>query len=118
MTRRSCGHIFSPWLKFKGGKGIAVAIGCLFVTFGPIPAIIELAIFAVLVVTTKYVSVGSMAAALACPLLSLWVFWGNWIAVLFCSVTGLTVFWAHRGNLARLREGTENRIGSKKKQEN
>ncbi len=112
------GHIFSPWLKFKGGKGIAVAIGCLFVTFGPIPAIIELAIFAVLVVTTKYVSVGSMAAALACPLLSLWVFWGNWIAVLFCSVTGLTVFWAHRGNLARLREGTENRIGSKKKQEN
>lgn len=112
------GHIFSPWLKFKGGKGIAVAIGCLFVTFGPIPAIIELAIFAVLVATTKYVSVGSMAAALACPLLSLWVFWGNWIAVLFCSVTGLTVFWAHRGNLARLREGTENRIGSKKKQEN
>ncbi len=112
------GHIFSPWLKFKGGKGIAVAIGCLFVTFGPIPAIIELAIFAVLVVTTKYVSVGSMAAALACPLLSLWVFWGNWIAVLFCSITGLTVFWAHRGNLARLREGTENRIGSKKKQEN
>lgn len=112
------GHIFSPWLKFKGGKGIAVAIGCLFVTFGPIPAIIELAIFAVLVATTKYVSVGSMAAALACPLLSLWVFWGNWIAVLFCSITGLTVFWAHRGNLARLREGTENRIGSKKKQEN
>ena len=112
------GHIFSPWLKFKGGKGIAVAIGCLFVTFGPIPAIIELAIFAVLVVTTKYVSVGSMAAALACPLLSLWVFWGNWIAVLFCTITGLTVFWAHRGNLARLREGTENRIGSKKKQEN
>jgi len=46
------------------------------------------------------------------------VFWGNWIAVLFCSITGLTVFWAHRGNLARLREGTENRIGSKKKQEN
>jgi len=112
------GHIFSPWLKFKGGKGIAVAIGCLFVTFGPIPAIIELAVFAVLVATTKYVSVGSMAAALACPLLSLWVFWGNWIAVLFCSITGLTVFWAHRGNLARLREGTENRIGSKKKQEN
>ena len=112
------GHIFSPWLKFKGGKGIAVAIGCLFVTFGPIPAIIELAIFAVLVVTTKYVSVGSMAAALACPLLSLWVFWGNWIAVLFCTITGFTVFWAHRGNLARLREGTENRIGSKKKQEN
>lgn len=41
------GHIFTPWLKFKGGKGIAVAVGCLFVTFGPIGALIELAVFAV-----------------------------------------------------------------------
>lgn len=109
------GHIFTPWLKFKGGKGIAVAIGCLFVTFGPIPSILELLIFAVLVVATRYVSVGSMAAALACPFFALWVYWGNWPAVLFCSIAGLTVFWAHRGNLARLRAGTENRIGSKKK---
>jgi len=108
------GHIFSPWLGFKGGKGIAVAIGCLFVTYGVVPSIIELLIFAVLVVATRYVSVGSIAAALACPLLSLWVFWGNWPAVLLCSIAGLTVFWAHRGNLARLREGTERRVGSKK----
>lgn len=108
------GHIFSPWLGFKGGKGIAVAIGCLFVTFGAVPSIIELLIFAVLVVSTRYVSVGSIAAAIACPFLSLWVFWGNWPAVLMCTLAGLTVFWAHRANLARLREGTENRIGSKK----
>ena len=105
------GHIFTPWLKFKGGKGIAVAIGCLFVTFGPVAAIIELAIFAVLVATTRYVSVGSMASALACPLLALWVFWGNWPAWAICSIAGLTVFWAHRGNLARLRAGEERRIG-------
>ena len=105
------GHIFSPWLKFKGGKGIAVAIGCLFVTFGPVGAIIELAIFAVLVATTKYVSVGSMASALACPLLALWFFWGNWLAWAFCAIGGLTVFWAHRGNLARLRAGEERRLG-------
>lgn len=105
------GHIFTPWLKFKGGKGIAVAIGCLFVTYGPLPAIVELAIFAVLVVSTKYVSVGSMAAALACPVLAFWLFWGNWPAAILCSITGLTVFWAHRGNLARLRAGTESRIG-------
>jgi glycerol-3-phosphate acyltransferase PlsY len=108
------GHVFSPWLGFKGGKGIAVAIGCLFVTYGVVPSIIELLIFAVLVVATRYVSVGSIAAALACPLLSLWVFWGNWPAVLLCTIAGLTVFWAHRGNLARLREGTERRVGSKK----
>ena len=109
------GHIFSPWLGFKGGKGIAVAVGCLFVTFGPIGAIIELLIFAVLVVVTKYVSVGSVAAAGACPLLALWFFWGNWIGWLFCAVTGLTVVWAHRGNIQRLRDGTERRIGDKKR---
>lgn len=105
------GHIFTPWLNFKGGKGIAVAIGCLFVTFGPIGAIIELAIFAVLVAITKYVSVGSMASALACPFLALWIYWGNWPAWAICTLAGLTVFWAHRGNLARLRAGEERRLG-------
>ena len=109
------GHIFTPWLKFKGGKGIAVAIGCLFVTFGVVPSVLELTIFGVLVVLTKYVSLGSMAAAIACPFFALWVFWGNWPAVLFCTIGGLTVFWAHRGNLKRLLAGEERRIGDKKK---
>ena len=61
------GHIFSPWLGFKGGKGIAVAVGCLFVTFGWQGACLELLIFAVLVIATRYVSLGSVAAAVACP---------------------------------------------------
>ena len=108
------GHIFSPWLKFKGGKGIAVAVGCLFVTFGPLGAIVELAIFALLVVATKYVSVGSIAAAAACPLIALWLLWGNWAAIALCAITGLTVVWAHRENIGRLRSGTERRIGKKK----
>ena len=105
------GHIFSPWLGFKGGKGIAVAVGCLFVTFGPVGALLELAIFVVLVPLTRYVSVGSMAAALACPFFALYFFWGNWAAWVLCAIAGLTVFWAHRGNLARLRAGEERRLG-------
>ena len=105
------GHIFSPWLGFKGGKGIAVAVGCLFVTFGPVGALLELAIFVVLVPLTRYVSVGSMAAALACPFFALYFFWGNWAAWALCAIAGLTVFWAHRGNLARLRAGEERRLG-------
>ena len=105
------GHIFSPWLGFKGGKGIAVAVGCLFVTFGPIGALLELAIFIVLVPLTKYVSVGSMAAALACPFFALYFFWGNWPAWAMCAIAGLTVFWAHRANLARLRAGEERKLG-------
>lgn len=109
------GHIFSPWLKFKGGKGIAVAVGCLFVTYGVVGACLELAIFIVLVVVTRYVSVGSIAAALACPFFSLYFFWGDWLAVALCSLAGLTVVWAHRENFKRLLAGTENRIGSKQK---
>lgn len=111
------GHIFSPWLKFKGGKGIAVAVGCLFVTYGVIGACLELAIFIVLVLVTRYVSVGSIAAAGLCPFFALYFFWGNWPAVILCSLAGLTVVWAHRENIKRLLAGTESRVGDKKKKE-
>lgn len=109
------GHIFSPWLKFKGGKGIAVAVGSLFFTFGPVGALIELAVFIVVVALTRYVSAGSLAAAVACPFVSLWIFWGEWPAWVLCVVAALTVIWAHRANIGRLRSGTESRIGGKKK---
>lgn len=108
------GHIFSPWLGFKGGKGIAVAVGCLFSTFGPVGALLEIVVFAVLVVATKYVSVGSIAAAVACPFFALYFFWGNPVSFVLCLLVALTVIWAHRENIARLRAGTESRIGSKK----
>lgn len=108
------GHIFSPWLGFKGGKGIAVAVGCLFMVFGPVGALLELALFGVLVAATRYVSVGSIAAAAACPFFTLYYFWGDWVTVVLCTITALTVVWAHRENIARLRAGTERRIGGKK----
>ena len=108
------GHVFSPWLKFRGGKGIAVAVGCLFVTFGWLGAVIELLVFIILVVVTRFVSVGSIAAAVACPFLALWMFWGSPYAVVACAVVGLVVIWAHRGNIKRLLNGTEPRIGSKR----
>lgn len=111
------GHIFSPWLGFKGGKGIAVAVGCLFMTFGFVGAWLELGIFIVLVLATRYVSVGSIAAAAACPFFSLYFFWGNWFSVALCTIAALTVVWAHRANISRLLAGTESRIGSKKKQQ-
>ncbi|MBX9033294.1 glycerol-3-phosphate 1-O-acyltransferase PlsY [Gordonibacter massiliensis (ex Traore et al. 2017)] len=114
------GHIFSPWLKFKGGKGIAVAVGCLFVTFGWVGACLELLIFIVLVVATKRVSIGSIAAAVACPFFAAYYFLIVTfapLAWLFCTIAGLTVVWAHRENIKRLRAGTENRIGDKKKKE-
>ncbi len=109
------GHIFTPWLGFKGGKGIAVAIGCMFVTFGPVISFAELGIFAVLVITTRYVSVGSIASAFACPFFSLYHFWGDPLAICLCTLPALVIVWAHRANIARLRAGTESKIGSKKK---
>jgi glycerol-3-phosphate acyltransferase PlsY len=107
------GHIFSPWLAFKGGKGIAVAIGCLFVSFGWLAAVIELLVFAVLVLLTRFVSVGSVAAAIICPFLALWLFWGDWLAVGLSVVLAAAVIWAHRGNIQRLLRGTEPRIGGR-----
>ena len=105
------GHIFCPWLGFKGGKGIAVAVGCLFVTYGPLGAIIELAIFAVIVIATKYVSAGSIAAAAACWPLACFFFWGHPLAIAMCCLAAGVVIWAHRENIVRLKEGTERKIG-------
>lgn len=93
-----------------------MAVGCLVSTFGLTGTILELIIFIVLVATTKYVSVGSIAAAFACPFFSLYFFGGNVIAIVLCFIAAFTVIWAHRANIARLRAGNENKIGSKKTQ--
>lgn len=110
------GHIFSPWLHFRGGKGIAVAIGALCMTFGPLGAFIEVfCIFAPLVLITRYVSVGSIASAALCPAIACFLFWGQWPAIVLYGLTGATVVWAHRANIKRLMAGTESRIGAKKR---
>ncbi len=107
------GHVFSPWLGFRGGKGIAVAIGCLFITYGPYPAIVELVAFVLVVMLTKYVSAGSIAAAAICPILAFIIFGNDIPAALMCSAGAIIVIWAHRENIARLRAGTERKIGEK-----
>lgn len=109
------GHIFSPWLKFKGGKGIAVAAACLVFVYGPMGFLIEIAVFALGIALTRCVSVGSIAAAAVCPLLGLYYYWGQWVPWLIILATACVVVWAHRANIQRLRAGTENKIGSKKK---
>ena len=108
------GHLFSPWLKFKGGKGVAVAGGCLFVLFGWLPGAIEIFIFATVVLVSKYVSLGSLCAAAACPIIGAILFWPEPVVVALCIVACVLVFWAHRENIQRLRTGTERRVGKKK----
>jgi glycerol-3-phosphate acyltransferase PlsY len=109
------GHIFSPWLGFKGGKGIAVAGGALFFVFGPIGGVAELVVFAIAVAATRYVSVGSLAAAVLCPLQALYFYWGHPLAWVLILAAAVTVVWAHRANIARLRAHNENRLGASKK---
>lgn len=108
------GHIYSPWLKFHGGKGIAVAIGALFFVFGPLFAILELVVFGVLVAITRYVSVGSIAAAIVCPFFAFYLYWPNVAAAIAISIGALLVLFAHRANIVRLINHNENRIGQKK----
>lgn len=110
------GHIFSPYLKFHGGKGIATGVGILFGFYWPL-ALIHLAIFIVLVAITRYVSVGSIATAALVPVTVFLTQSGIPLpALAVWAILGWSVVFAHRGNIARLRAGTENKLsfGSKK----
>lgn len=66
------GHVFSPWAGFKGGRGVATSLG-VFLALLPIPALLGLAVWIVLFAITRRVSVGSLGAAVAYPLLVLWL---------------------------------------------
>lgn len=111
------GHIFSPYLKFHGGKGIATGVGILFGFFWPL-AVVHLAIFIVLVAITKYVSVGSIVTAALVPLTVCIAMPGIPVpALALWALLGWTVVWAHRANIDRLRKGTESKLsfGSSKR---
>ena len=109
------GHVFSPWLKFKGGKGVAVAGGSLFILFGWVFGAAELAIFGLVIVVSKYVSLGSLCAAAACPVIGCFLFWGQPVPIVCCLAACILVFWAHRENIGRLRAGNERKVGQAKR---
>jgi glycerol-3-phosphate acyltransferase PlsY len=109
-----CGHVFSPWLRFKGGKGVAVAAGCLIVGLGWQYFLVAAGTFVGLTLITRYASVGSVAAAVAVPFLAFGASRGELAYTALALASASLVIWAHRGNIARLRAGTERRIGVKK----
>jgi acyl phosphate:glycerol-3-phosphate acyltransferase len=106
------GHVRPLWLGFgKGGKGVATA-GGVFLALAPIETGLALAAFALTLLASGYVSLGSMIAAVLLPVL---LFIRDGVSPLFivCSVIALFVFWTHRANIERLRQGTENRFGKR-----
>ena len=110
-----CGHVFSPYLHFHGGKGIAVGVGVLFGWFWPL-ACAHLAIFIVLVAITKFVSVGSIATAALVPVTVTLTFpYSSLGCKLLMSAMGVIVVWAHRGNIKKLLHGKESKLSFTKR---
>ncbi|MBB1090547.1 glycerol-3-phosphate 1-O-acyltransferase PlsY [Rhodopseudomonas pseudopalustris] len=105
------GHLFPVWLKFKGGKGVAVYIGVLLGLFWP-AALVFCVLWLATAYTTRYSSLSALVAAFITPIF-LWWFGHPTMASLFAVLT-LLLFWMHRENIKRLQSGTESRIGEKK----
>lgn len=103
------GHVFSPFMKFRGGKGIATGLGVLIALFWPAAAIASLG-FALVVFLFRIVSLASFAAMVA-ALVSFWLF-GQTTDFWFFGVPAVMLaFWAHRSNWRRLLQGQEPRFG-------
>jgi glycerol-3-phosphate acyltransferase PlsY len=119
------GHTLSPWIRFKGGKGVATGFGAL-VAMWPVltvPAALALVLWCVLVLVFRMVSLASMVSAVSVPCTVLVTALaangatGVRDAVPFLAASGLIalfVVWKHRANIARIRVGTESRVLEKK----
>ncbi len=117
------GNLYSVYIGFKGGKGVATSTG---ITLGIFPyftltALLGVAIFLVVLGIWRYISLASIVSAAAFPviygLLGWWMGWdvlGAQLPLLiFAIVVAMLIIWRHRTNIARLRAGTENRVGAK-----
>jgi glycerol-3-phosphate acyltransferase PlsY len=118
------GHMFSMFLRFKGGKGVATSAGVVLglYPYFTLAGIAVIGVFVIVFLATRYISLGSMVAACAFPVLYFaigklrhWPVTGDQLPLLaFSIVMGALIVWKHRTNIARLRAGTENRVGSRK----
>jgi glycerol-3-phosphate acyltransferase PlsY len=108
------GHVFPIWLGFKGGKGVATALG-VFLALAPLAALCALGVFIVIFAITRYVSLASILAAAMMPLFCLlWMPDRSPIFVGGIIFIALLVIAKHHANISRLKQGKESRFGSKK----
>src|ERR1044072_1857253 len=102
------GHIFPVWLGFRGGKGVATGVG-IFLVLTPIALLCAGVVFIAIVLLTRFVSLGSITAAVLIPVLVWWQ--SDSQSLLIAAIVGAAlIVFAHRGNIQRLASGTESRI--------
>jgi glycerol-3-phosphate acyltransferase PlsY len=107
------GHAKPLFLLWKGGgKGVATAAG-MFAALAPLPLLIAVGVFAVVLWRTGFVSAGSLSAATALPLLLALSSGPRSPLTIAATLIAAFVFWSHRTNIVRLRDGTEHRFGRK-----
>ena len=107
------GHVFPVWLRFKGGKGVATALGVFCVLF-PAAILVALAIFILVVAITRYVSLGSILGAIAFPAAAYFLQSTDAMSLVLASSVSLIVILKHHQNVRRLLSGTESRFGAAK----
>lgn len=109
------GHVFSVWLRFQGGKGVATAAGVLFALDWRIGAAV-LVVWLTVVVVSRYSSLAALAAALFAPVATYYIL-GAGPMLLATLAMGAVLVWRHAANIRKLLRGEESRIGDAKKDE-
>lgn len=106
------GHVFSVWLRFKGGKGVATAAGVVFAIDWRVGLAVLLA-WVTVAVATRYSSLASITGALLAPLFTWYVLGAGPVFLATCAMCAVLV-WRHEANIRKLLRGEESRIGEKK----
>jgi len=110
------GHMYTPFLRFRGGKGVATGCGVFFAIM-PVTALWALGVWVAVVALSRYVSLGSIAAAVALPVIVVLRYSGSLSSerhrLLFSLVVAALVILRHRSNIKRLIQGKEHKIGEK-----